>query len=369
MYRFIRPTIPEPQHWVPYLEQSYAAKYFSNFGPLATLLEQRLCSVYDSRRVAVGVANATAGLTACLHALGKQGKVVIPSFTFAATAQSVLLAGSEPVFCDVNEDTWLLDPEELERIILKEKPVAIMPVRSFGMYHDCSALAGLAKEYHIPLVLDSAPAFGGDLQSAMRRFPGEEETFEVFSFHATKVFGIGEGGVVFCPPVFEERFRRAVNFGLHGPDVVAVGGNAKLSEFNAAVALAMLDVLAPCVERRKSIARGYREALIEVSGVTHVWPETLSPWQTCPVLLRQGVDVDFVVSETAARGLELRRYYHLPLHQTTGLRCYADGRLPVSEDLSERIVCLPVYSDMRDEEQAEILSIFLDVLARAIARR
>ncbi len=365
MYRFIRPTIPSPDSWLPYLEQSYEQKFFSNFGPLATLLESRLSSVYDPRRSAVAVSSATAGLTACLHALGVKGKVVVPSFTFAATAQAVVLAGCEPVFCDVEEETWLLAPDELRKLIEEHQPVAVMPVRSFGMYHDCSRIAEVCAAHSLPLILDSAPAFGGKLDGAQPSFVGEDNTFEVFSFHATKVFGVGEGGVIFAPKSYEEAVRRAVNFGLQSEDVLTVAGNAKLNEFTAAISLAVLDNIATAVKNRQQIASNYQAAFSGAKGIAHTWDTALSPWQTFPIVLEPEIKTEEVVRAAADFGLELRRYYYLPLHQTTAFSSCVTGEMKTTESLSAQIVCLPVYSDMSKAEQEEIVEIFLKSLRKA----
>lgn len=366
MYRFIRPTLPAPEAWLPYLEQSYEQKFFSNFGPLARLLEARLSSVYDPRRAVVAVSSATSGLTACLHALEVQGKVIVPSFTFAATAQAVVLAGCEPVFCDVAEDSWLLDTEALRELITEHQPVAVMPVRSFGMYQDSAPLAELCKEYSLPLVIDSAPAFGGSLEPETENFTGEENTFEVFSFHATKVFGVGEGGAIFAPRSYEDAIRRAVNFGLQSDDVVQVAGNGKLNEFTAAISLAVLENLKGMVCHRQEIAARYKDALTNRKGVEHLWAFELSSWQTFPVLLSEGVKTETVVSVAAELGLELRRYYYLPLHQTKAFHHCVAGPMGVTESLSARIVCLPVYSDMTPDEQSEITELFLTALNRTL---
>jgi len=131
-YPFIRPVVPAPELWLPFLEPAYAERRFANGGPAATRLEQELTAAYGRGREAVVVSSGTAGLVAALLALDVTGRVVLPSFTFAATAYAVALAGCEPVFCEVSRDTWELDPAALA-LALEGDVAAVLHVRPFGL--------------------------------------------------------------------------------------------------------------------------------------------------------------------------------------------------------------------------------------------
>jgi len=348
MLRFIRPVLPPTEEWLPHLDESYVKRHFTNFGPAVTRLEQALAAEYACGRSVVLTANATAGLTAALLALGVHGRVALPAFTFPATASAILQAGCTPVFCDVRLDTWELNLNEVARAHAQAPLAGVVAVRAFGLCRDFSPLHDLARRLQIPMIVDAAAALGGRLDRG--EFAGGQGDAEVFSLHATKAFGIGEGGAVFAPPELVPAIRRASNFGLQDGDVTGPGFNGKLSDFHAAIGLALLPHFPSHIARRRSVAKSYRQLVNELSSVSCAHVEAGRPvWQTFPMLLPPLFDAQQFVADAAASGVELRRYYHPALPDTAWLR----GRSPVcpaSSELARRMVCLPVYSDMTREE-------------------
>lgn len=373
MIPFIRPMLPGPECWVHHLAESYGARRFSNFGPLHERFAQRLSQRYGGcARVAVPVASATAGLTAVLQAVVALGaKVIVPSFTFAATVQSVWQAGCTPVFCDVDPLTWELSPIQLERLLAAREVHAVMPVRAYGLARDLSALQEVCERYGVPMVVDAAAALGGRLSNGIG--VGHQGTAEVFSLHATKVFGIGEGGVVLCPPELAEKIRSSINFGFDGGTVVRAGSNGKLSEFAAAVGLAMLECIDEHIENRRRYARYYQQALAPLvrEGLIELARQPgLPPYQSYPLQLTGGHHPDAVVNAAAARGLELRRYYAPAMHLTPAFRASHDGSpLPVTEHLAETMVCLPLHSQMEEATLAAVCNIVKEVLCTRIRKQ
>jgi dTDP-4-amino-4,6-dideoxygalactose transaminase len=194
MLPFIRPTIPPPDAWLPYLQEAYQQRRFANFGPLATRLEHALTDKYgNGQREAVLVASGTAGLTAALLALNVRGKVVMPAFTFPATAHAALCAGCQPLLCDVSPQTWELDPGALSRLLQRETVGAVIHVRAFGFCRDLNEIEDVVRPFGVPLLVDAAAALGG--QTAQGAYVGCQGDLEVFSLHATKVFEIGRAHV------------------------------------------------------------------------------------------------------------------------------------------------------------------------------
>lgn len=350
---YIRPLLPEPRAWLPYLSAAYQARHFTNFGPVNARFEQKLGDRFGNGRQAVTTASATAGLTAVLQALGIRGPVAIPSFTFVATAQAVLAAGCRPVLCESSTESWELDPRHLSEAIHRSGAKAVIHVRSFGLGHDLSPIVEVAAAHGVPLIVDAASALGGQIDG--NAHVCGQGTVEVCSLHATKVFAIGEGGVVFAPPELNAAIRRASNFGLQDGDVVAAGANGKLSEFHAAVGLSVLDRIADYVRHRRKVAARYFAALRSLPGVSHCWPAGLAPWQGYPLLCAPHLDLQAILAMANARGVELRRYYYMPLHRTRALAQFADRPLPVTDRLSQAMICLPVYSDMSEQEQQRVL--------------
>jgi dTDP-4-amino-4,6-dideoxygalactose transaminase len=354
-FPFIRPSLPAPERWVPYLDESYGQRRFANGGPLATRLESELEALAGCGREAVAVASGTAGLVAALLALDVRGRVALPSFTFPATAQAVRLAGCEPLFCEVSRETWELDPAAVAAA-LADGAAAVLHVRAFGLCRDLDPLDRLCRDARVPLVVDSAAALGGRDERA--RPVGAAGAAEVFSLHATKSLGIGEGGVVFAEPELAARIRRTINFGLTDDgDVAGVGLNGKLSEFAAAVGLAVVEDAPAAIGARASAAAAWSGIL----GARGPARPGRPAWQTFPLLVPAQVDGDAFAESLARRGLQARRYYRPALHRTTAFA--ADVELPLTDELARRMVCLPIYVDQTGLETREMAQIVLDELS------
>jgi dTDP-4-amino-4,6-dideoxygalactose transaminase len=348
-FPFLRPILPSPDQWTPYLQPAYAAGRYTNFGPVNELFERRLekfAGVPDRR--AVACASGTAGLAAALMGLGVQGQVAMPSFTFPATLHSVLIAGCRPVLCDVDARTWELSADIVESALARYEIRAVVHVRAFGFCRDLQPIAHVCERAGIPLIVDAAAALGGSISPGVA--VGGQGTAEVFSLHATKVVGIGEGGAIFCQPGDAARFTQSLNFGL-GASGFSRALNGKLSEFAAAVGLAVLDSAAEAIAARSPVARRYLDFFGAVDGITLPENPGLPTWQCFPVLLPDGAQPAAFLESARRRGLELRRYYRPALHPA-----------PVSEALADRMVCFPIYPAMREQEQAEILEITRAVL-------
>jgi dTDP-4-amino-4,6-dideoxygalactose transaminase len=356
MIRFIRPTIPPPAEWLPYLRPAYESRRFTNFGPVAMRFEDALTAKYGGAdRQAVAVSSCTTGLVTALAALGIRGRVIVPSFTFPATVQAVLQAGCEPVLCDISLATWELDPEQLDERLRRGNVAAVVHVRSFGFCHDLSPIEAIAFRHGVPLLVDAAAALGGSLSSGA--WAGGHGEMEVFSLHSTKVFGIGEGGVILARGEHVAALRRASNFGIDGGDVTGWGLNAKLSEFHAAIGLAVLDHIDEFTERRRAIAAAFGSALEGCSQLTRAPAAGRPPTQTFPVLAVTAAVAEGLVAASHERGVELRRYYRPALHQTTLLTTAERDDLENSAALAERVVCLPVYSDMAAAESERVIEV------------
>ncbi|MEK6327710.1 MAG: aminotransferase class I/II-fold pyridoxal phosphate-dependent enzyme [Actinomycetota bacterium] len=364
--RFVRPLIPSSEKWVPFLVPAYASGWFSNHGPVVQRFERELqerCGIPE-RDVAV-VSSATSGLVATLIALRVQGPVAMPAFTFPATAHAVRLAGCTPVFCDIDPDTWELDPGAAAEAIEAAGCVAIIHVRAFGLCRDTSQVEALAARVGVPLILDSAAAFGGHTEGGPAL--GAGGAAEVFSFHATKPFGIGEGGAVLAPPSIAQRVREVINFDLVRGEPRGRGLNAKMSEFTAAIGLAMLaDFDSVLATRREACAR-----LTEIAEQDdRTEPPARAgrpPWQCFPMKVAEPRMCQGMLDALANRGVEARILYQPALHRTTAFKQHADRALPVTEDLTGRILCLPVYADLSDREAA-MLNDTLDHVFRVADR-
>lgn len=287
--------------------------------------------------------------------------MVAPSFTFAATAAAIERAGCEVVLCDIDPSTWELDPVAAELALAGRRHGAIVAVRTFGLCRDLAPLEAVAERAGVPLVVDSAAAFGGSLADGA--LVGGTGVAEVFSCHATNVFALGEGGIVMAPPNLARRLRQTINFGQADGIPVTRGLNAKMSELTAAVGSAMLKRLPDHVAvRARAAAR--LQAVAAHSGAAPAAAPGRPPWQAVPVLLSNPNRRDAALEGLRKSGVDARAYYRPPLHLTAPWGAPVERALPTSEWLASRMLCLPVYSDLRRGELDELAGLVHAALKR-----
>ncbi|AVO45528.1 DegT/DnrJ/EryC1/StrS family aminotransferase [Phreatobacter cathodiphilus] len=347
-HRFVDPVMPPPSAYAAFLQEAYDGRIFSNFGPLSRRFEERLCSRFGHRdERCVAAASATAGLSAALIVSCKAGDVLVPAFTFPASAGAVFAANLTPRVIDVDPRTWAVTRDILEQAFASERPGAVMLVAPFGMATDFSDAIAFCREQGCPVIIDNAAGLG----IARKPLPAHPGVFEVFSLHATKTFCAGEGGVVFAHADRETDLRAALNFGLQrGHEGARWGFNGKMSEFHAAVALAQLDRIDEAVAHRQAYATEY---LARSRRLRQTLPCGVAdaPWQCIPYLALDEGDADRIEAEAARGGVEIRRYYRPSLSQWPALSQTAI--CPVAEDLSRRMCALPVRASddpvVRDE--------------------
>jgi len=358
--------MPPVERWTGLLTASYAAKRFSNAGPLVQRLEACLVATWGGEcSVCVLVSSGTAAITAPLIAAGVRGRVLLPAFTFPATLAAIRMAGLEPMLMDVCPRRWTTSAEMLDAAFAASHASAAVVLRPFGLRTDLDAHAEVAARHGAALVIDDAAGLGVDRDLPER----DPRVFEAYSLHATKPFGIGEGGAIFAHRDVEERLRRAINFGLPNPDgsgQPAWGINGKMAEFQAAVGLAVAEAFAGQLARRRAVAARY-------AAVAATFPEVAcrpcvgdGAWQFFPLLLPDAASADRFEAETRRRDMEIRRYYAPSLSRLRDVPRLAE--CPVSEDLAGRMCCAPVYPDADEPEIDEMMSI-VDASLRASLRQ
>jgi dTDP-4-amino-4,6-dideoxygalactose transaminase len=358
--RFQAPELPPLAAIGEYYATSEDERWFSNGGPNAQLLERRIEAYVGRGCHAVTVGNATLGLIVALRALaGAPGPVrryvVVPSFTFVATVDAIAWCGFEPLFCDVSAQSWHADPTSVAVALdrWRGQVAAVLVCSTFGTApqpHETEAWASLAAFAGVPLLVDSAAGFGSvDVEGRRLGLQGD---VEVFSFHATKPFAIGEGGVVTTGSAeVAQACARLANFGFdHQRRVGAdIGLNAKMSELHAATGLAALDrhgdVLAARRERAARLLEGVRP-----HGYVGQVGAPGSTFQYVPVLAPTPAVRDAALAEGQARGVELRTYYETPLHRLEPFaRAPRSGPLTTTDRLASRALSLPMANSLSDE--------------------
>jgi dTDP-4-amino-4,6-dideoxygalactose transaminase len=350
-----RPRLPPTEALVPWLRDIDANRWYSNFGPLARLFEADLATHFgvENGRV-ITVANATLGITVALRnaADNQPGLCLMPAWSHPAPAIAAVNARLTPWFADVDRENWQLTPETARRLL----PHAAAPVRAilvvspFGGAVDLSPWARLAEETGVPVIVDAAAGFDSVRAS--------DKIVQIVSLHATKVFGIGEGGFVLADTASRaDRLRRMTNFGLdrHRHQIMP-GCNAKLSEYAAAVGLAALRRWMETREDFLALSRRFRTALSQVSGVTPapVFHDEIAT-STANVVLDQP-DADRVIAVLRERGIEGRKWWMDGAHRHPQLADCPCEAVPVADDLAARTVGLPFFIDMTDAEIDRVMA-------------
>jgi dTDP-4-amino-4,6-dideoxygalactose transaminase len=366
--RFQRPGFPSGADIEHYLAAAREARWFSNAGPCHRLLTERLTHFLGGESRLVLTANATCGLMLALRALVGQHPqrrmVVVPSFTFPATAQAIRWNGLEPLWVDVERTGWHLDPDQLGEVLdgRRQDIAAVLACSTFGTAPpptQSAAWRQLCTQAGVPLIVDSAPGFGSRTQDGSHL--GAQGTAEIFSFHATKPFAIGEGGAVTTTDLeLAERLTAMTNFGF-GPDREigeVFGLNGKLSEIHCAVGLAVLDRFDSVLAARRERAERMR-ARLEPAGFGFQAGAHNSAWQFVPVLAPSPSVRDAVLSASSKQAIEIRTY-HTPLDQLAAFASYpSHGELPVTRHLARHALSLPLANDLSEQAIERIVALLV----------
>jgi dTDP-4-amino-4,6-dideoxygalactose transaminase len=365
---FQRPELPPVEAIMEHFQRSVDASYFANGGPCAQALAGRIEQRLGNRALCVPVASATAGIMAALRALcGEPGArrrlVACPSYTFAATAGAIVWAGFEPLFVDIEPDGFGLDPDGLDAA-LRERPGRVAGILACAPFGSAPASAlraswrEIADRHGVALLLDSAPGFGAVDEDGAAL--GSQGDTEVFSFHATKPFAIGEGGAVTTPdPELAARIGRILNFGIEpsSRESSEPGLNGKLSELHAATGLAVLDRFDAILAGRRRLAA--RIALAAAgAGLSYQRGSAGSPWQYFQAYAPDPQSRERALAAAAAGSVDARTLHDPPLHLH---RAFASAErsasLAITEAVAERALSLPLANHLSDEQVDRIAAV------------
>jgi len=338
------------------LDRALREGQVTNNGPYVREFEAVLSKYL--RQPAIVFSSGYSALVTMLMALDVAGReVILPSFTFPATPDAVLQAGGIPIYADIKSDTLTLDSKDVERRIT-ENTIAIVPVDSYGIAASDIELHTLACKYDIKVLSDSAPSFGTNILTK----PSCHHAYaSIYSFHATKQLAVGEGGcLTSCNERFITRCKEIRNFGLSGEDWIRPGINGKMTEISALIGLENMKDFQERVLTRRSINQKIRYSLRDIKGITCIGePEgQLVSWCYCPILLDHDVEItrDALSTLLLQRGIQTRRYYQ-PCHPSDEF-----GDLPVTEDVYLRVLALPCYESMTEDELRRIRIAFEDIM-------
>ena len=360
------PDMPSPQELLPWLERMHAARQYSNFGPLVQELEAAFAQRFAEPLAHITtVANATQGLELVLQALGLPpgAHVLLPTFTFVATATAVLRAGHVPVLADVDEHTWMLTPDIARAACAQVRVDAVLPVATFGMPCDMQAWQQFEQDTGLPVVIDAAAAYGSQwLQGAQGTL--------VFSLHTTKSLPAGEGGlVVSTRPGLAAQVRQLSNFGINlrpAADVpvgtlAGMGTNAKMSEYHAAIGLASLQKWELLAHARRALQADLMLELDQASGQRLTWQAQgtggplMAPTSLCARLPSEGARTALEQVCQQAR-IATRRWYLPLLGDMAVLRPHCLVLpTPKALALGRSLIGIPFFLNMTSEHRRRMV--------------
>jgi dTDP-4-amino-4,6-dideoxygalactose transaminase len=365
-----RPNTGDREQFMDYANQIFDNHWLTNHGPLAQQFEQELSQKLGVKHC-IAVCNATIGLEIAIRALGLQGEVIVPSFTFVATAHALQWLGITPVFCDIDPQMHNLDPVCVEKSI-SARTSGIIGVHLWGRACAVDDLQEIARRHNLKLMFDAAHAFG---QTYRGQKIGNFGNVEVFSFHATKFFNTFEGGaIVTNDDDLATRIRQMQNFGFADYDqVVAMGTNGKMTEISAAMGLVNLKSLEEFVAVNYRNYRKYRQELDRIPGLSLIrYAENESSnYQYMVVEVDAetiGLSRDQLYHVLHAENILARRYFWPGCHRMEPYwTLFPDAylSLPQTEKIAGRVVVLPTGTSIGSHEIEMICTILHAAIANA----
>ncbi|EKM5063701.1 DegT/DnrJ/EryC1/StrS family aminotransferase [Cronobacter turicensis] len=367
------PLLPPLEEFIPYLEQIWENKYLTNGGPFHQELETRLAEYLGVEHLCL-FSNGTLALLTALQALRITGEVITTPYSFVATSHSLLWNGLTPVFADIDPVTCNIDPNKIEQLITPATS-AILPVHCYGLPCDVDKIQSIADAWGLKVIYDAAHAFGVKKNHQSILNCGD---LSILSFHATKVFNTFEGGAIICPDArMKQRIDYLKNFGFAGETtVVAPGINAKMNEVQAAFGLVQLGHIDKALANRAAIHDRYCEWLADIPGIeTFSAPDDVE-WNHSYFPIR--VNEEFPVSRDAlyealkAENIYSRRYFYPLISAFSMYRHLPSAQpqhLPIATGIAERILCLPIFPDLTEDDQRRVVDAIRAQAALGLAEK
>lgn len=363
-----KPVLPPIGEFIGYVERIWESGILTNNGQFHHQLENNLCNYLGVPFISL-TCNGTMALIISLHMLGLKGQVITTPFSFVATTNAISFMGLTPIFVDIESDTFNLNPDKIEDAITS-KTSAIVAVHVYGNPCNMEAIESIAIQHNIPVIYDAAHAFG------VRRNGSSilnTDYLSVLSFHATKVFNTLEGGAIVCGnKEIKEKVDLIKNFGFKGiDDIILPGINAKMNEVQAAVGIANLHYISNSILLRKRIYNGYKSIVNCIAGLRTVELEDNVDWNYSyfPIIIEKEFPITCaeLYNRFRSKSIFVRRYFY-PL--ISNLEFYSNitsarkENLPVANEISENVICLPLHPSLSPEDQHRVIDELLNA-ARA----
>lgn len=342
-------TLPPIEEYIEEIRDIWDTHWLTNMGVKHNELEKQLCERLDVPNISL-FCNGHMALELVIQAFGLTGEVITTPFTFASTTHAIVRNGLTPVFCDINPDNYTIDVTKIEDLIT-DKTSAIIPVHVYGNICDVEKIDRIAKKHNLKVIYDAAHAFGVEYK---RKGIGNYGDASMFSFHATKVYNTIEGGAIAYK---DEKIGKALyelkNFGIKDEEEIdAIGANAKMNEFAAAMGLCNLRHLDEEIEKRRSVFELYSQRLDGIDGV--ILPReqagVKANYAYYPIVVNPeeyGYSRDDIYNSLAEKQVNARKYFY-PL--TCNFDCYKDittnAYMPIAKKIADRVLALPMFGDI-----------------------
>jgi dTDP-4-amino-4,6-dideoxygalactose transaminase len=354
-----KPFIPPLSEYTKYLEGIWKRSWLTNNGPLVKELENKVKKYLEVQNC-LYVSNGTIALQLAIKALGLKGEIITTPFSYVATTSSIVWEGCTPVYADIDPETLNINPATIESKI-GPNTEAILATHCFGNPCDIESIDKIAKKHSLKVIYDAAHCFGTEYNGKSVFHYGDISTT---SFHATKLFHTVEGGAVFAnSESIHEKLGFLRNFGHKGQEKFSgLGINGKNSELHAAMGLVNLSYFEQLKKRRKEQFIYYRNALQNTSiRFIKLKEEAGFNYAYFPVMFPSKEEALEVKSILEFNQIYPRRYFYPSLSKLD----YVSGDTPISDDISSRILCLPLYHDLTIEDQDLIARIVLSSLIKS----
>ena len=349
--------MPDKQKYFTYVDKIYESGWITNQGPLVQELQTRLAEYLGVKNIVL-VANGTIALEIAYRLLHLKGEVITTPFSFVATTSSLVSNGLKPVFADIDPKTLNLDPKNIEAVI-SEQTAAILPVHVFGNACEVENIEQIADKYNLKVIYDAAHTFGVNYKGKSLLSHGDVSTI---SFHATKLFHTIEGGaLIINDDSLVQDANYLINFGIDSPgSVKALGINAKMNEFEAAMGLCVLDEIEQITQKRKYIYEIYKSELKDLVKFQELNEDSIQNYSYFPIILKDEAQTLKIQKALNEQEIFPRRYFYPSLDTLRYIEPKQFCKL--SRDIASRILCLPIYSGLSKTEQKQIINILKKIL-------
>ena len=352
MINVTKTFLPSIEAYQSYLNRAWEKVWLTNRGELTLELEHKIKEAYQINNIII-TNNGTIPLQIALKLLGNQGEIITTPFSYVATTSAIIWENCKPIFVDIHPEYLSIDETKIEAAITP-KTTAILATHVFGNPCDVEAIERIAKKHNLAVIYDAAHCFGVTYNNNSIFNYGDVSTC---SFHATKIFHTGEGGAMFCNDEnLYHKLYYSHNFGHNGPlDFHGLGINAKISELQSAMGLAVFDHLEHVFRERKKVVDFYMKNLDFTSlSSMKIRENTVWNYSYFPVIFNSEAELLQVQQKLNEAEIFPRRYFYPSLNTID----FVNGEsMPISESIASRILCLPLYVGLTEEELQLIVTL------------